>query len=149
MVAHQQVALSTGSPGTAQVNPTPRNVVDAQRGVRCALIVDEESRSASHLRESLDRMSVQVFTVRSVAEAAVLTRSESPHLLVLTLPVDDPGPGLALAGWLRSQFGTACILVLDRLDRATIQAANDAGASAVLCKPIHREQLEATFCFAL
>jgi DNA-binding NarL/FixJ family response regulator len=110
-----------------------------------ALIVDSDARSAAHFGETLDRMGVSVFTARSIADAAA---AEPPQLLVLTLPVGDPTPAFELAAASRSEAGTAAIFVLDRIDHPTLQQVAALGAG-VLCKPVHREQLEAAFRLAL
>ena len=113
-----------------------------------ALIVDADPRSAAHFGETLDRMGVAIVTARSIADAAVVAAAESPQLLVLNLPVGDPRPGFELAAVLRSDRGTASIFVLDRIDQPTLQQIAALGGG-VLCKPVHREQLEATFRLAL
>ncbi len=113
-----------------------------------ALIVDSDARSAAHFGETLDRMGVSVFTARSIADAAVAAATEPPQLLVLTLPAGDPAPAFELAAALRPEPGTASIFVLDRIDHPTLQEVAALGAG-VLCKPVHREQLEATFRLAL
>jgi DNA-binding NarL/FixJ family response regulator len=128
--------------------PDQPDVVDAPVPVQRAVIVDDDSRSANHFRETLDRMAVQVSMARSVGEAALLAADEPPHLLVVTLPSRDPVPGLDLAIALRARAGTACVFVLDRVDQAGLRRAAEAGADGVLCKPVHREQLEATFRLA-
>jgi DNA-binding NarL/FixJ family response regulator len=116
---------------------------------RRALIVDCDPRSASHFKETLDRMGVHASTARSVAEAADLAAVTPPRLLVLTMPVRDSKPGLQLASELSARYGTACIVVLDRVEQSALDDAAAAGSHAVLCKPVHREQLEATFRVAM
>ena len=116
---------------------------------RRALIVDGDPRSASHFKETLDRMGVHASTARSVAEAADLAAVAPPHLLVLTMPIRDSKPGLQLASELSAQYGTSCIVVLDRVEPAALNDAAAARSHAVLCKPVHREQLEATFRMAM
>lgn len=113
------------------------------------LIVDGDPRSAGHFKETFDRMGVPAQTARSIAEAADLAAATLPRLLVLTLPVRDPKPGLDLAAALARRHGTAWVVVLDRVEPPALQAALAAGAQAVLCKPVHREQLEATFRLAM
>jgi len=113
-----------------------------------ALVVDGDPRSAAHFGETLDRMGLQILTARSIAEAVVLAAVASPQLLVLTLPAGDPTPGFQLAAASRDDFGAASIFVLDRVDQPTLQQVAGLGAG-VLCKPVHREQLEATFRLAL
>ncbi len=49
----------------------------------------------------------------------------------------------------RAARGTSCVFVIERLDRAAKRALSDLGDKSVLCKPVHREQLEATCLLAL
>ena len=116
---------------------------------RRALVIDDDARSASHFKETLDRMGVQAQTARTVNEGVALAAAEPPDLLVLTMPERDPAPSLSLAGELSLRHGTACIFVLERVDRTSLQEVTSAGAQGVLCKPVHREQLEATFRLAM
>ena len=116
---------------------------------RRALVIDDDPRSASHFKETLDRMGVQAQTARSVTDGVALAAAEPPDLLVLTMPERDPAPSLSLAGELSLRHGTACIFVLERVDRSSLQEVTSAGAQGVLCKPVHREQLEATFRLAM
>jgi len=116
---------------------------------RRALVIDDDPRSASHFKETLDRMGVQAQTARSVNDGVALAASEPPDLLVLTMPDHDGASSLNLAGELSLRHGTACIFVLERVDRTSLQEVAAAGAQGVLCKPVHREQLEATFRLAM
>ncbi|HEV8392635.1 MAG TPA: response regulator transcription factor [Vicinamibacterales bacterium] len=116
---------------------------------RRALVIDDDPRSASHFKETLDRMGVQAQTARSVNDGVALAASEPPDLLVLTMPDHDGVSSLNLAGELSLRHGTACIFVLERVDRTSLQEVASAGAQGVLCKPVHREQLEATFRLAM
>ncbi len=116
---------------------------------RRALVIDDDPRSASHFKETLDRMGVQAQTARSVSDGVALAAAEPPDLLVLTMPERDPAPSLNLAGELSLRHGTACIFVLERVDRTALEEVTSAGAQGVLCKPVHREQLEATFRLAM
>jgi len=116
---------------------------------RRALVIDDDPRSSSHFKETLDRMGVQAQTARSVADGVALAAAEPPDLLVLTMPERDPAPSLNLAGELSLRHGTACIFVLERVDRSALLEVTSAGAQGVLCKPVHREQLEATFRLAM
>ena len=117
--------------------------------LRRALVIDDDPRSASHFKETLDRMSVQALTARTIAEGIGLAASGPPDLLVLTLPDRESTASLNLAAELSLRHGTACVFVLERVDRAALQEVISAGADGVLCKPVHREQLEATFRLAL
>jgi DNA-binding NarL/FixJ family response regulator len=110
-----------------------------------ALVIDGDARSASHFNETLDRMGFEAFAARSVADGIALAAQRPPQLLVLTLPERDTEAALNLAGELTLRHGTRCIFVLDRADPAALQEVTAAGAHGVLCKPVHREQLEATF----
>jgi DNA-binding NarL/FixJ family response regulator len=116
---------------------------------RRALVIDDDPRSASHFKETLDRMGVQVLTARTIAEGVGAAASGPPDLLVLTMPDREPATSLNLAAELSLRHGTACVFVLERVDRAALQEVIGAGAQGVLCKPVHREQLEATFRLAL
>ena len=118
-------------------------------GLRRALVIDDDARSASHFKETLDRMGVQALTARSIAESVGLAASGPPDLLVLTMPDRDATACLNLAAELSMRHGTACVFVLERVDRTALQEVISAGAQGVLCKPVHREQLEATFRLAL
>ena len=118
-------------------------------GLRRALVIDDDARSASHFKETLDRMGVQALTARSIAESVGLAASGPPDLLVLTMPDRDATASLNLAAELSMRHGTACVFVLERVDRSALQEVISAGAQGVLCKPVHREQLEATFRLAL
>jgi DNA-binding NarL/FixJ family response regulator len=118
-------------------------------GHRRALVIDDDARSASHFKETLDRMGVQAQTARTVADAVGAAASGPPDLLVLTMPDRDATPSLNLAAELSMRHGTACVFVLERVDRSALQEVISAGAQGVLCKPVHREQLEATFRLAI
>jgi len=116
---------------------------------RRALVIDDDPRSASHFKETLDRMGVPVLTARTITEGIGAAASGPPDLLVLTMPDRDSASSLNLAAELSLRHGTACVFVLERVDRAALQEVISAGAEGVLCKPVHREQLEATFRLAL
>ena len=117
--------------------------------LRRAVVIDDDSRSASHFKETLDRMGVQAHTARTLAEGVEHAASAPPDLLVLTMPERDAAATLNLAAELSMRHGTACVFVLERVDRTTLQDVISAGAQGVLCKPVHREQLEATFRLAI
>jgi two-component system nitrate/nitrite response regulator NarL len=116
---------------------------------RRALVIDDDPRSASHFKETLDRIGVQALTARTVTEGVGLAASGPPDLVVLTMPDRDSTASLNLAAELSLRHGTACVFVLERVDQAALQEVISAGAEGVLCKPVHREQLEATFRLAL
>jgi hypothetical protein len=78
-----------------------------------------------------------------------LVEAGAPHLLVLTIPVGEAREERELAAVLRARHGTACVFILEQIDENALGAAGALGVDAVLCKPMHREQLEATFRFAL
>ena len=117
--------------------------------LRRALVIDDDPRSASHFKETLDRMGLQATTARTLSDGVGLAASESPDLLVVTVPERDATASLNLAAELSLRHGTACVFVLERVDRSALQDVISAGAQGVLCKPVHREQLEATFRLAL
>jgi DNA-binding NarL/FixJ family response regulator len=117
--------------------------------LRRALVIDDDPRSAGHFKETLDRMGLQATTARTVAGGVGPAASDSPDLLVLTVPERDAAASLNLAAELSLRHGTACVFVLDRVDRSALQDVIAVGAQGVLCKPVHREQLEATFRLAL
>jgi len=116
---------------------------------RRALVIDDDSRSASHFKETLDRMGVQAQTARTVGDGVAIAAAAPPDLLVLTMPERDSTASLNLAGELSLRHGTACIFVVERVDRTALEEVTAAGAQGVLCKPVHREQLEATFRLAM
>ena len=137
---------------TAAASTTARTSHDAGASaapVGRALVIDGDARSASHFIETLDRMGFEAVAARSIAEGVTLGAQRPPQLLVLTLPERDTGAALNLAGELTMRHGTRCIFVLDRADPAALQEVTAAGAHGVLCKPVHREQLEATFRLAI
>jgi DNA-binding NarL/FixJ family response regulator len=117
--------------------------------LRRALVIDDDPRSASHFKETLDRMGLRATTARTLADGVGLAASESPDLLVVTVPERDAAASLSVAAELSLRHGTACVFVLERVDRSALQEVISAGAQGVLCKPVHREQLEATFRLAL
>ena len=116
---------------------------------RRALVIDDDPRSASHFKETLDRIGVQAQTARTIGEAVGMAASGPPDLLVITMPDRDATASLNLAAELSMRHGTACVFVLERVDRSSLQEVISAGAQGVLCKPVHREQLEATFRLAM
>ena len=122
---------------------------EASGAPRRALVIDDDPRSASHFKETLDRMGLLAQTARTVSDGVGLAASGSPDLLVLTVPDREGAASLNLAAELSMRHGTACVFVLERVDRAALQDVISAGAQGVLCKPVHREQLEATFRLAL
>ena len=117
--------------------------------LRRALVIDDDARSASHFKETLDRMGVQAHTARTMADAVGAAAAGPPDLLVLTMSDRDASASLNLAAELSMRHGTACVFVLERVDRSALQEVIAAGAQGVLCKPVHREQLEATFRLAI
>ena len=117
--------------------------------LRRALVIDDDPRSASHFKETLDRMGVPAQTARTIDDGVGLAASAPPDLLVLTMSERDAARRLNLAAELSMRHGTACVFVLERVDRASLQDVISAGAQGVLCKPVHREQLEATFRLAI
>ncbi len=116
---------------------------------RRALVIDDDPRSASHFKETLDRIGVQAQTARTIADGIGAAASGPPDLLVITMPDHDATASLNLAAELSMRHGTACVFVLERVDRSSLQEVISAGAQGVLCKPVHREQLEATFRLAM
>jgi DNA-binding NarL/FixJ family response regulator len=116
---------------------------------RRALVIDDDPRSASHFKETLDRLGVQAQTARTIGDGVGLAASGPPDLLVITMPDRDATASLNLAAELSMRHGTACVFVLERVDRSALQEVISAGAQGVLCKPVHREQLEATFRLAM
>lgn len=114
-----------------------------------ALVIDGDARSASHFKETLDRMGIEAATVRSIAEAVSAASHRAPELVVLALPDRDADAALNLAGELAVRHGTRAIFVLDQVNATTLRELAAAGVHGVLCKPVHREQLEATFRLAL
>lgn len=117
--------------------------------LRRALVIDDDPRSASHFKETLDRIGVQAQTARTIGDGVGLAASGPPDLLVITMPDRDATASLNLAAELSMRHGTACVFVLERVDRSSLQEVISAGAQGVLCKPVHREQLEATFRLAM
>jgi DNA-binding NarL/FixJ family response regulator len=138
--------IDTTSSATSR---TARDTGPAATPAGRVLIIDGDTRSASHFNETLDRMGFEAFTARSIAEGVALAAQRPPQLLVLTLPERDTEAALNLAGELTLRHGTRCIFVLDRADPAALHEVTAAGAHGVLCKPVHREQLEATFRLAM
>lgn len=116
---------------------------------RRALVIDDDPRSASHFKETLDRIGVQAQTARTIGDGVGIAASGPPDLLVITMPDRDATATLNLAAELSMRHGTACVFVLERVDRSSLQDVISAGAQGVLCKPVHREQLEATFRLAM
>ena len=116
---------------------------------RRALVIDDDPRSASHFKETLDRIGVQAQTARTIGDGVGVAASGPPDLLVITMPDRDATASLNLAAELSMRHGTACVFVLERVDRTSLQEVISAGAQGVLCKPVHREQLEATFRLAM
>ena len=116
---------------------------------RRALVIDDDPRSALHFKETLDRMGVQAQTARTIGDGVGLAASGPPDLLVVTMPDRDATASLNLAAELSMRHGTACVFVLERVDRTSLEEVISAGAQGVLCKPVHREQLEATFRLAM
>ena len=116
---------------------------------RRALVIDDDPRSASHFKETLDRIGVQAQTARTIGDGVGIAASGPPDLLVITMPDRDAAATLNLAAELSMRHGTACVFVLERVDRSSLQEVISAGAQGVLCKPVHREQLEATFRLAM
>jgi DNA-binding NarL/FixJ family response regulator len=137
------------SPSTDRPGPVGHSRDEAASALRRALVIDDDARSASHFKETLDRMGLEVSTARTVGDAVSVAASGPPDLLVLTMPERDATGSLNLAAELSLRHGTACVFVLERVDRAALQEVISAGAQGVLCKPVHREQLEATFRLVL
>ena len=137
------------TPRSKDYSPAGDLQAEPPAALRRALVIDDDSRSASHFKETLDRMGLQATTARTVADGVGLAASDSPDLLVVTVPERDAAASLNLAAELSLRHGTACVFVLERVDRSALQEVISAGAHGVLCKPVHREQLEATFRLAL
>jgi len=117
--------------------------------MRKGLILDSDSRTAAYFQDALERMNVSTSVARSLLEVGPHLLVPPPHLLVVGVPTKDVQSYLEFASSLRANRGTACIFVIDRFDAQTANAFADMGEPSVLCKPIHREQLEATCQLAL
>ncbi len=117
--------------------------------MRRGLILDNDPRTAAYFKETLERMHVQTIVARSLLEVGPHLMVPPPHLLLLNVPSRDAASYLEFAASLRANRGTGCVFVLERLDHDTATALSDIGERSVLCKPIHREQLEATCLLAL
>jgi DNA-binding response OmpR family regulator len=102
-----------------------------------------------YVREVLERMQVQTSVVRSLPRAWAAVTVPPPDLLVLGLPSTDASAHLEFASTLRANRGTSCVFVIERLDRDAEIALSELGDKSVLCKPVHRDQLEATCLMAL
>jgi DNA-binding NarL/FixJ family response regulator len=136
--------FQAGDRDTRAETPTMAPASDSR-----ALVIDADARSASHFKETLDRMGIEAATTRSLAEGVTLAAQRPPHLLIVALADRERSTALNLAGELTLRHGTACVVVVDRADPALLRDVADAGAYGILCKPVHREQLEATFRLAL
>lgn len=117
--------------------------------MRKALILDSDSRTAAYFQDALERMHVTSAVARSLLDVGPHLLVPPPHLLVVGMPSKDVPSYLDFASSLRANRGTACVFVVDRFDTQTANALADIGEPNVLCKPIHREQLEATVLLAL
>src|SRR5689334_10803869 len=109
----------SAGPASSSSHDTAREAPAA--GPRRALIIDDDARSASHFKETLDRMGVQAQTARTIADAVGAAAAGPPDLLVLTMPDRDATPSLNLAAELSMRHGTACVFVLERVDRSALQ----------------------------
>jgi DNA-binding NarL/FixJ family response regulator len=136
--------LLVGDRDARDTAPAARPAIESH-----ALVIDGDTRSASHFKETLDRMGIEAATTRSVAEGVTLAAQRPPHLLVVALPDRDRSAALNLAGELALRHGTACVFVVDRAEPALLRDVAGVGAYGILCKPVHREQLEATFRLAM
>jgi DNA-binding NarL/FixJ family response regulator len=116
---------------------------------RRALILEDDPRTATYVREVLERLNVQTAVARSLLEVGPHVTVPPPHLLVLNLPARDAQAHLEFASMLRASRGTACVFIVERLDREMALALAEIGEKNVLSKPVHREQLEATCLLAL
>ncbi|MEQ1756944.1 MAG: LuxR C-terminal-related transcriptional regulator [Vicinamibacterales bacterium] len=116
---------------------------------RRALILDSDPRSALYVRDVLARINVHAEVARSLLEVGPHLTVPPPALLISTLPAKDAVAHIEFAAALRMHRGTSCVFVVDRLDSITANALAESGERTVLCKPVHREQLEATFLLAL
>src|SRR5262245_60872515 len=117
--------------------------------MRKVLILDHDPRTATYFRSSLERMRLEVTVARSLLEVGPHLMVPPPQLLVLNVPRKDAPEYLEFASSLRANRGTSCVFVIERLDHETATALSEIGERSVLCKPIHREQLEATCTLAL
>ncbi len=117
--------------------------------MRKGLILDHDPRTAAYFKEVLERMHVQTNVARSLHEVGPHLTVPPPQLLLMSVPSRDAASYLEFAASLRANRGTACVFVLERLDQETATGLADIGERSVLCKPIHREQLEATCLLAL
>lgn len=117
--------------------------------MRKVLILDNDPRTAAYFSQSFERMRLQVTHARSLLDVGPHLIVPPPHLLVVNVPRRDALEYVEFASSLRANRGTACVFVLERLDQDTASALAEVGERSVLCKPIHREQLEATCLLAL
>ncbi len=117
--------------------------------MRRALIVTEDPRTATYFCEALARMQVQSLVARSLMEVGPHVLVPPPHLLVLNLTPRDTQPLIEFATALKTNRGAASIFVVDRVESETAAALSDVGETIVLCKPIHREQLQVSCQLAL
>jgi DNA-binding NarL/FixJ family response regulator len=117
--------------------------------VRRALILDADSRTATYVRDVLERLHVQSAVARSLLEVGPHLTVPPPALLISSLPAKEAAAYVEFASALRMHRGTACVFIIDRLDNELANALSELGEKNVLCKPVHREQLEATCLLAL
>src|SRR5688500_13286053 len=125
--------MTTMAPRSNDSPPATDPREDPPVAPRRALVIDDDSRSASHFKETLDRIGLQAMTARTLAEGVGLAASDSPDLLVLTVPERDATASLNLAAELSLRHGTACVFVLERVDRSALQDVISAGAEGIVC----------------
>jgi len=128
---------------------SPQASAYVPRSGRHALIIDADARTATFTREVVERLHVHARVVRSMLEVGPHVISPPPSLLVVSLAAGEAQEQLEFASRLRASRGTCCIFVTGRLEAGLASALTEYGEGAVLCRPVHRDQFEATCLLAL
>ena len=106
-----------------------------------AVIAEDESLIAEHLKLELDRHGVEVLALARTEDAAVeAVLAHEPWLIVLDVDLVE-GSGIGAARRLRERDGRRCVFLSGRLDGPTRQRINALEPLAVLSKPLLSSQL--------
>lgn len=112
----------------------------APSGVRL-LVIDDDPRVCRAIANAMSRVGFHVFTADDGPPALEITEQVPPDIAIVDYSMPMPGP--LVVRRLRATHGSAIhIAVLSgHDDEATRAACFDAGADAVLAKPVHMDEL--------
>jgi DNA-binding response OmpR family regulator len=119
----------------------PESQPQSRRGTPLILVVEDEERVASFVRQSLGEAGFEVSVARDVATGGTRWELEAPDLVILDLMLPD-GDGVDLLTSARQRGARTPVLVLSAKSSMSDRVSGlDAGADDYLPKPFGIEEL--------